>query len=205
MTSRLTIASLGLAVLALTACGPTPEPTATPTMVKPTPTATASAAPVRAELVLPTCEDLFTADQVTALMGEFMQLNPPGDTGGGSGFPELVALLGAEGTVRCTWILPASERGLTVSIRASDAASDAAVTATLAAAGSTGTPTGGDSILYAIGADETPERSAYTEAHYLAAGLWVAAYDIFGDNAPALTQAAMDRMAELNPTWFTGP
>lgn len=207
MSSRLTLAAVTLTVLTLTACGPTPTPTPTPveTVDEATPTPTATAAPERAELVLPTCEELFTPDEVLTLMGEFMELNPPENTGGGSSFPELVSLLAVDGTLRCTWILPASERGLTVSVRASDAASDAAVTAALTAAGSTGTSTGGDSILYAIGAEETPERSAFTEAHYLAAGLWVAAYDLFGDNAPALTQAAMSRMAELNPTWFAVP
>ena len=207
MPSRLTLAAAALAVLALTACGPTPTPTPTPveTVDEATPTPTASAAPERAELVLPTCEELYTPDEVLMLMGEFMELNPPENTGGGSSFPELVALLAADGTLRCTWILPASERGLTVSVRASDAASDAAVTAALTAAGSTGTSAGGDSIIYAISADETPEKSAFTEAHFLASGLWVAAYDLFGSNAPALTQAAMSRMAELNPTWFAAP
>ena len=203
MTSRLTIASLGLALAALTACGPTPAPTAAPTAAEPAPTPTSTATAERAPLVMPTCGELFTAEQVAELMGENRVLNPPEGTGGGSGFPELVALLAAEGSLRCTWVLPASESAATVSIRPSDAASDATVAATMSAAGSDGTATGGDSIIYAVSREETPDSPGFVEAHYLGAGLWVAAKA--GDTAPALAQAAMSRMAELNPTWFAVP
>lgn len=207
MTSRLMVASLGLALLALTACGPTPAPTpaptAAPTADGPTPSPTTGPSTPRATLVLPGCDDLFPADQITELIGEDRELNPPEGTGGGSGFPELVELLAVDGALRCTWVLPGSESAATVSIRASDATSDAAVRATMTSAGSDGTATGGDSILYSVSREETPDSPGFIEAHYLGAGLWMAAKA--GDNAPALAQAAMSRMAELNPTWFAAP
>ncbi len=217
MIYRLTAAGAAIVAiaLALTGCFPTPPVPTT----EPSPSSTGSATPEAAEpvasaspsadfdptteaLVLPSCADLYTADQVTALMGEFMALNPPGGDGGGSRFPNLRSLLDAEGTLNCTWVLPASERGLTVSVRAADTESDGAVRATLMAAGSAGTSTGGDSIIFAVAADETPDFIPYSEAHYLAGGVWVAVFDGFGSNAPALSQAAMNRVAELNPSRF---
>lgn len=213
MIYRLTAAGAAIVAiaLALTGCFPTPpvpttEPlpsstgSATPEAAEPVASASPSADfdPTTEALVLPGCADLYTADQVTLLMGSFMVLNPPESTGPGSNFPELAALLDNETTLKCTWVLPGSERALTVSIRASDAASDAAVRTTLTAAGASGTSTGGDSIIFAIRVEETQESWGYAESHYLAAGVWVAETN----GIPAVSQAAMDRVAELNPSRF---
>jgi hypothetical protein len=204
MSSRLTLATLGMAVLTLTGCGPTPGPAPTPieTVAEATSTPTATPTPTRADLVLPTCDELFSPEQVLELMGEGMV----GETGsGGTMFDELRPLLDAPGTLQCAWVLPASERFVSVSIREFDEATAAIVGATMNAAGSTGTNAGGDSIIYAVAAEETEERLPFAEAHYLAVGLWVAASESHGTFAGAMTQAAMDRLAELNPTWFTVP
>jgi hypothetical protein len=147
--------------------------------------------------VLPECADLYTADQITTLMGESMQLNPPEESGRGTRFDDLRALLDAEGSRNCTWVLPGSEYGVSVSIVASSEAIDSAVAATLTAAGSSGTSTGGDSVIFSIEVEETQERPGFLEAHYLAGDVWVCVNG--GESTPALAQAAMERVAELNP------
>jgi hypothetical protein len=194
------IAGATLLVLLLTACDPAaPGPTESPGAGSPvaSPSATAaSASPEPRALVLPECSDLYTADQITTLMNEFVQLNAPEDSGPGTRFEDLRALLDSAGSLNCTWVLPGSEFGVSVSIVASSDAIETAVAATLSAAGSSGTGTGGDSVIYSIEVEETPEQSGFLETHYLAGGVWVC---VNGGQSPALAQAAMQRVAELNP------
>ncbi len=197
MVRRSAIAGAALLVLLLTACDPAaPSPTETPRTSSPS-ESPAPTTPEPRALVLPDCADLYTADQITALMGEFMELNAPEDSGRGTRFDDLRALLDTAGSLNCTWVLPGSEYAVSVSIVASSDAIGAAVAATLGAAGSSGTSTGGDSVIYSIEVEETSERAGYFEAHYLAGGVWVCVTG--GESTPALAQAAMQRVAELNP------
>ena len=192
----------------LTGCLPAgPPPGADPT-AEPTPAETLETPVTLPALVLPECADLYTAAEVLSLMGEGMvpaDFNPaPENAAYGTQFDELRAELAAGDSLNCTWVLPASERGLTVSVMLATPEQFELVSSTLRASGSDGTSTGGESIIFAISAEETPESSPYTEAHYLSPEIWVSARDLFGSFAPALTQAAMDRMAELNPAYFGG-
>lgn len=194
----------------LTGCGGAmPIPTDSSTgAATPSPTAT-SAATVAPEpeplpaLVLPTCEQLFTADEVRTLMGESMELigdvSGPDNGGYGVSEPELQAVLEAGPSINCTWIRPATERGLSVSVMEASIETQDLIRTLMAAAGSAGTSTGGESVIYAY---ESSEFEPFTEANYLSPEIWVSALDVNGRFAPALTQAAMDTVAELNPAWF---
>jgi hypothetical protein len=210
MLPTIAVILAGSALLA--ACdGSDPAPLADPTSA-PTPAMTASPASEPEPeslpaLVLPSCDALFTPEEVATLMGDHMELigdvSAPGMGGYGAGDPALQAVLETGPSVNCTWILPASERGLTVSVMEASIETQELVRTLMAAVGSTGTPTGGESIIYGYERLESEETGAFTEAHYLSPEIWVSAHDGNGQFAPALTQAAMDRVAELNPAWFT--
>lgn len=204
----LAITAMTLALLS--ACDmPSGQPSSTPsdagsaTPTAPTPTPAEVALP---PLVLPGCDDIYTAEEVLALMGEHIEslgdVSGPEQGGYGTDFPELVASLASGPSVNCTWVVPGTERGLSVSIMAASDSTREAVERILTAAGAGATATGGDSVIYAFTAEETPESSPFSEAHYLSPAVWVSANDRFGASAPALTQAAMHRMSELNPEWF---
>ena len=187
----------------LTGCLPVePAPSAAPT-AESTPTASPSAPAALPPLVLPECEDLYTADEILTLMGNDMVFvvpdGAPENVAYGTGFPELRDELAAGDSLSCTWVLPASEYGVTVSIMLASADVFELVSSTLSAAGSAGTSTGGGSIIFSIELEETLVSTGGTEAHYLSPAIWVSASG--GESAPALTQAAMDRMLELNPAY----
>lgn len=202
-----TLAALGL--LLLSGCLPAPEP-AGPGGGDPTPSASpsASAAPdddasdePLPDLVLPACEALFTPEQVATLMDDGMNLigdatNPESDGGFGTSIPELKELLRSGDSVNCTWVLPFTERGLTVSLMVVDDSELALITTALDGVGAGTTPVGGGTVIRAFAEEgEYP----FTEAHGLADTLWVGAIDGFGENAPALVQAALETVIELNP------
>ena len=204
---RLTTATVALATtLVLSGCLPAPG-AGGPTAAPETPSASPSApepTPAPGPISLPGCAELYTADQVALLIGADLELigdatHPESDGGYGTSFPALATELRDGDSVNCTWILPASERGLTVSFMVVTSAQRDAVTAVLTSAGIAATPVGGDFSIYAFADDgEYP----FTEAHGLGGELWVCAQDGFGVNAPALVQAALDTIIELNPGRF---
>jgi hypothetical protein len=136
-------------------------------------------------------------------MGENMQFvvpdGAPENAAYGTGFPELRAELAAGDSVSCTWVLPGSEYGVTVSVMLASPEVFDLVASTLRASGSEGTSTGGDSIIFAINLPETEVAAGQVEAHYLSPEIWVSAQGT--QSAPALTQAAMDYVIELNPAY----
>ncbi len=161
-------------------------------------------------IVLPGCEDLYTAAQVMLLMGGDLELigdatNPESDGGFGTSIPDLKTELRDGPAVNCTWVLPASERGLTVSFMVIDEVQQSEIVALLDAAGAGTTSIGGDFAIHAFaGALDTGETEAggefpFTEAHGIGPGIWVCAFDGHGENAPALVQAALDVIIEVNP------
>ena len=190
----------------LTGCLP-PEtpPVADPAVspAAPTPTETLETPVTLPALVLPECADLYSADEILALMGEHMEFivpdAAPENRAYGTGFPELRAELDAGDSITCSWGLPGSEYVVTVSVMLAPPAVFDLVAATLRAAGSEGTSTGGDSIIFSIDIEETQESRGQTEAHYLSPEIWVSAQGT--QSAPALTQAAMDYVIELNPAY----
>ncbi len=182
---------------AVSVSAPPASPSASPTLETP------AALP---DLVLPECADLYTTDEVLTLMGERMQLVLPDETAEhvlyGTEFEELRAELAAGESLSCTWVLPATERGLTVSIMAASPRVLELVSTTLREAGSAGTSTDGESISFEIQVGGTPDFPPSAEAHYLSSGVWVSAFDAPGGSAAELTQTAMLRMATLNPDYF---
>ncbi len=187
----------------LSGCLPaTPTPGADPTAT-PTPAETLTSPAALPPLVLPECADLFSADEILALMGERMEFvvpdGVPENAAYGTGFPRLRAELDAGDSVSCAWVLPATEYGVTVSVMLASPEVFELVSATLRASGSDGTSTGGESIIFAIDIPETEVAAGQVEAHYLSPEIWVSAQGT--QSAPALTQAAMDYMIELNPAY----
>ncbi|TAL41858.1 MAG: hypothetical protein EPN91_09710 [Salinibacterium sp.] len=185
------IVVVAAAVLLLAGCAP--EPVASPT-ASPTPSATPAA------LVLPTCNTLFTDAQVTELMGDNMQamgdISPEGATYG-STVPELQSLIAAApDEFNCSWIIPASERGLTLSIIPADAATRAQVIDALAPA--TGTVDGSARFFDATTADE---MFPFNEANAVGGpgvNLWISVHDS-GTRALDITHAAWNSVVALNP------
>lgn len=156
-------------------------------------------------LTLPSCTDLFTEAQVIALMGDSMDalgdVSAPDAGGYGTSRFELQVLLEERDALNCTWILPASERGLTVSMAIIPEADVATIGGALAAVGATASS--GSYAIHSFDESVETDPSAleypYTEAHLIEPGLWVSALDNFGEYAPALVEAAADRVFALNP------
>lgn len=197
------VALLGL--LCLSGCLPTPEPEG-PGSSSPAPTPspeTSSEVPL-AEIVLPDCEGLYTPEQVTSLIGEGMEgigdaTIPETDGGFGTSISELQTVLRSDDAIHCTWVLPATERGLSVSLMVVTDAELAQINSVLDALGIGSTSIGGGAEIRSFAVEgEYP----FTEAHGLAGTLWISARDGFGENAPALVQAALDSVVALNPGRF---
>lgn len=197
-----------MALVLLTGCLPASDPEGT---VAPSPTASRSpslpaeptATPLP-DLTLPTCDELFTPAQVLELMGDGMELigdatTPESNGGFGTSVAELQAIGRAGGSLNCTWVLPASERGLTVSLMVIDASQLAHINEALDTVGAGTTPVGGGTVIRSfIDEGDYP----FTEAHGLTEVVWVGALDGFGQFAPALVQAALDTVIALNPGRF---
>jgi hypothetical protein len=155
-------------------------------------------------LVLPVCEGIYTAAQQELLMGPHLELSSP--SGSGTNIDELDTLISANGGLSCTWILPASERGLSVSITTISETDRATVESTLGTAGFTSTPLSGTDVRYEFSEGFDGEASEdvypYTEAHWLLNGAWVSVWDGSGNNATPLAQTARDALVALNPGRF---
>jgi len=166
---------------------PTPVESSTPEVSE------SPATPV--ELVLPGCDDLFSESTEGALAAEGLEpmgdVSAPGQGGYGASDPALQALIEADESVSCTWVLPGSERGLSTSVTILSATEADTVAAELVASGFTQT---GDVYSLATGG-EFPR----TEAHALHEDFWVSTVDSFGTNAPSYTEDALNTVTSLNP------
>lgn len=190
--------SVIVAVLLLSACAPSvpgessPTPTASPS----TPEASESPAAPE-ELVLPSCDDLFQDSTEAALTAG--GLEPLGDTSGpgqggyGASDPSFQAMIEANESVSCTWVLPGSERGLSTSVTIVSDSDSEAVAAALLAAGFTHTSAVGD--YYSM---ESGGEYPHTETHALYEDFWVATLDSFGTDASLYTEDAMGTVTQLN-------
>lgn len=195
---RLVAISVFVALMLLSACAPSApgELSPTPAPSPATPEATESpAAPEK--LVLPGCDDLFQDSTEAALTAE--GLEPFGDTSGpgrggfGASDPSLQAMIEANESVTCTWVLPGSERGLSTSVTIVSDSDSEAVAAALLAAGFTQTSAVGEHYNMESGG-EFP----HTETHALYEDFWVATLDGFGTNASLYTEDALDSAIKLN-------
>lgn len=197
------------AFLLLTACGTpgtpgTSSPSPSPTQASPSPSPTPDddAGP----LVLPTCDDVFTADQVVALMGDGLDalgdVSSPGGGGYGTNIPETQQLIEAtEGAVNCTWVLPGSERGANLSIVPASSDTRAAAALQLTSSGFTPSMEGTTEYFFMEDTGDFP----YTEAHAIGGAdvdLWICSYDGHGTNALEIVRAAWDSVVALNPDRF---
>jgi len=146
----------------------------------------------------PSCDDLFPDSTEAALTAE--GLEPLGDTSGpgqggyGASDPSLQAMIEANESVSCTWVLPGSERGLSTSVTIVSEADSEAVAAALLAAGFTLTPGAVGDYYSAESGGEFP----HTETHALYEDFWVATLDSFGTSAALYTEDAMDAVIQLN-------
>lgn len=150
-----------------------------------------------AEFVLPGCDDLFSESIEGTLAAEGLEpmgdVSGPGQGGFGASDPSLQALIEADQSVSCTWVLPGSERGLSTSVTILSATESDTVAAELVASGfSQSTATG---ALYSI---ETGGEFPRTEAHELYEGFWVATVDSFGTSASLYTEDALGTVIALN-------
>jgi hypothetical protein len=186
------------ALLLLSACAPSVPGESSPTPSPGPSTPAASASPATPEEpVLPGCDDLFQDSTEAALTAG--GLEPLGDTSGpgqggyGASDPTLQAMIEANESVSCTWVLPGSERGLSTSVTIVSDSDSEAVAATLLAAGFTRTSEVGDSYSMESGG-EFP----HTETHALHEDFWVATLDSFGTDAPLYTEDAMEAVIRLN-------
>ncbi|WP_214868116.1 hypothetical protein [Agromyces sp. ISL-38] len=147
--------------------------------------------------MLPSCDDLFQDSTEAALTAG--GLEPIGDTSGpgqggyGASDPSLQAMIEANESVSCTWVLPGSERGLSTSVTIASDSDREAVAAALLAAGFTHASAVGDSYSMESGG-EYP----HTETHALYEDFWVATVDSFGTDASLYTEDAMGTVIQLN-------
>ena len=190
--------SVFVAILLLSACAPAGPGESSPSLTPSPSTPEASESPaVPEELVLPSCEDLFQDPTEAALTAE--GLEPLGDTSGpgqggyGASDPSLQAMIEANESVSCTWVLPGSERGLSTSVTIVSDADSEAVAAALLAAGFTHASAVGDHYSMESGG-EYP----HTETHALYEDFWVATLDSFGTDASLYTEDALDTVIQLN-------
>ena len=193
---RLVTISVFVALLLLSACAPSVPGESTPTSSPSAPEASESPAPPE-ELVLPSCDDLFQDSTEAALTAE--GLEPLGDTSGlgqggyGASDPSLQAMIEANESVSCTWVLPGSERGLSTSVTIVSDSDSEAVAAALLAAGFTHASAVGD--YYSM---ESGGEYPHTETHALYEDFWVATLDSFGTDASLYTEDAMGTVIQLN-------
>jgi len=162
--------------------------------------------------VIPTCDELFSAEQTGALIAQErvnMGDTSEGDYGYGTTNPELVGLLKNVRTdlrISCTWYLPASESGSVTSLAVVNPDEAAAVSAALESLGATQQETGGG-VLWNIDSTTPDESADYiaTEAHFLASVLcpsslaetsctaWVSTNYAFGQAETLTLDAAKNR------------
>lgn len=193
MTRSLPFATALLALGLLTACTPAdPVETASPAPSESaSPTATAESTPTPTptpvDPLAGTCDELLTPDQVATLFSGIAESR--GDTtatGGGraSTEPDILALMPAGGR-HCTWVVPASEGGLIVSVLPADAAVRAAVTAETASLFTRDTFPG---VTYDT--FQSLDQFTFTETHALGTGstdYWVAVFTS-GSNAREIAE-----------------
>ncbi len=195
-----------LSVLALTACGTgdgddaaTPDPSSSSSEFgSPTPTATAAVAVRR-----PTCDTLLTPVQVSDLMDPGAQgigdATTPAGGGRGSTVLELLQIMdGDSGAVHCTWVLPDSDAGATISIMSDPLVAHAGEVylSTLTLEETTGAT--GERILTIRSLD----GFAYTESHGFLDGVWVGVWDGFATESSAIVDAVFATLAADNPSRF---
>lgn len=186
-------------LLVLSACAPSGTgESATPTPASSS-TPEVSDGPVTpAPLVLPGCEELFPESTEATLAAEGLEpqgdVSAPGQGGYGASDPSLQALIEADESVSCTWVLPGSERGFSTSVTILSATEADTVAAELEASGFAHTEAIGD--VYSL---ETGGEFPRTESHALYEDFWVSTVDSFGTSASRYTEAALDTVISLNP------
>lgn len=192
------VISVFVALLLLSACAPSVPGESSPAPAPSPSTPEASESPAAPEeLVLPSCDDLFQDSTEAALTAE--GLEPLGDTSGlgqggyGASDPSLQAMIEANESVSCTWVLPGSERGLSTSVTIVSDSDIEAVAAALLAAGFTQTSAVGE--YYSM---ESGGEFPHTETHALYQEFWVATLDSFGTEAALYTEDAMGTVIQLN-------
>lgn len=194
------------AVLALGGCGagagvvsgtPSASPLATESRT-PAPSATASES-----LVLPTCENVLTADQVSSLMDPGAQgvgdASTPAGAGRGTSVLELLHIMDTDArALHCTWVIPDSDAGATISVMSDPAVAHAGEVylSSLTLEESTGGT--GERIITIRSLD----GYAYTESHGFLDGVWVGAWNGFATESSAIVDAVFASLAAANPGRF---
>jgi len=186
----LVILSALVITLTVSSCAPTPEPEETPTTeASPSESASPSVEPAP-ELALPTCDAMFSADMVATLTGEG-RVAEASVTGPASSNGDIVVTFeGQTESVRCGWILPASESGSSTAIAFIDDATRSDIESTLTAGGFTASSALGGS---AFSIENQGELSSSTEFHLIVDGVWFFTI-YFGGDAEALTIDAAEQL-----------
>jgi hypothetical protein len=192
--------AVSLVVFSLAGCAaanPPGEPTDVPVVTEsPAPEPTTPAA----EPVLPWCEDYYLESTEAELLASGMELlgdvSAPGQGGYGASDPDLQSLMEANLSRSCTWVLPATERGLTTTVTFVSEADTATIAAVLDAAGFT--HSSGAAEYWSTETDGV-SADLESESHALTGSLWVATWEGFGTTAADLTQQALDVALAANP------
>lgn len=187
-----TLVILPALVIALTvsSCTSTPETEATPsTEASPSASPSPSIEPAP-ELVLPTCDAMFSADMVATLTGEGRVAEASVTGPPSSNADTVVTFEGQAETVRCGWILPASESGSSTAIAFIDDATRSEIESTLTAGGFAASSVLGGS---GFSVENQGELSSSTEFHLIVDGVWFFTL-YFGGDAQALTVDAAEQL-----------
>jgi hypothetical protein len=123
-------------------------------------------------------------------------VSAPGQGGYGASDPALQAIMESNLSRSCTWVLPASERGLTTTVSFISDEDKATIAGILDAAGFAHSTAGAD-----YWSRETDGLSAdlESESHAINGSIWVATWEGFGTTAPRLTEHALSAAIALNP------
>jgi hypothetical protein len=196
----------------LTGCsgGGEPADSATNAAISPSTTSTASPVPSSDDATttavpetpteLPSCDAVFTAAGFAIIAANSLTSNPVDPAPGGLGdfdriIPPLRAIATGNESVTCSFILPASERGMVIAIVRIAPADRAAIVAGLAGAGystiASGTLNPGDNGFSLTVTGDYP----FTEAHVLSHDTWVSCFDYFGQAATNYAIDATGRIA----------
>lgn len=132
-------------------------------------------APEETGFVIPTCDELFSAAQTSALVDQARVSigdTSEGDFGYGTTNPDLVGLLKnvrADLRISCTWYLPASESVSVTSFAIVNAEDASSIGATLGSVEAAQQQTGGG-VLWNIDSTTSDESADFiaTESHFLA-------------------------------------
>ena len=202
MRRPLLLVPAALAVLALTACGPTttPSPSASAS-ASPTAAASPTPTPTPVALVIPDCEDLLSLEQARALFSdntEFFGQFPGVEFGGHFEIPEIgTAISGASQSTTCRWGVPNSDGAFSLLVAEITPADRASLTAALTAEGFASS-TAGPATSFELERDGMV--STESAVHVFTGDVWILSDGTGLALSTPVAASALDALRAANPT-----